>query len=879
MDFLELKDGRKKLYQWDIGSTANVSVECSEVHFSNMKFGDSIPVDVIDKTVIIPNEVLTSGMDVYCYAFVKDNDGFFTKKETVFKVEKRPKPSGYIYEPSDVVSVEEIVKKEVGDIQEDIVSFFGIQNEVYFDDFSEAISSIKNNSVFNDENKTKSKDSVCMVHEDSVNQRMVVTLLSDVSVNEEQEITFDFEINFNGYTINTVVDTERFHLFNVKSGSVTVNGKSGGGVNATVKNVGNTVMVFSVRNAAPLFVDGGLYTITEENGSGAFVFGCSGDTVIKNTRIEMTCSTKSSGNDDSAIFVDGNCNAKLENNKINIVNFGKGTARGYTVAKANKLICSNNTINADARDNDAHSGNGTSVGGEIKSGVLAAFLTDEKLHGEFVGLRMNAKKSHICGGVYTSTSHGGIYFEVRDIVSFVENATMGCVEYSGIFVDSERSNKAMGAFYIGGNDGENNMTVYMDNCVLYGFCDAINKDTGEFVNDGPVISGRSGQSINHTLYISNTNLAVNPITGTLNDVRLDWGSRLVVGENTNITLDRIDTADTEGTQVNTETVVTFTDRRFSEDCVRAYEQIADWSENNPDSPNYVKNRTHWMETFPPIEWDGSTEGKDSFDASALGFGKFYKVSDQVWTKSQAENCETYTINADGTKDAGFPYDSILLDEEEIGFAVSYSKNSVGIVAFFAKQAVDLTSIYGFKIPSAGCYFYQTTLIDWNGGVFGLERQPEPRKLDSKFLPDSVLTDSKLYPLINYSELYDDSISVEIDGEFTDCKFIIGTDEETNARILDAIKKKQARVIVRFDGDYDEENVFSCNIVLSESKKNGVLFGDCAVNQNGKKIHVTLELGIKSNKLTENVFRIWAESAATIDNILSMLPVYNGEVEE
>jgi hypothetical protein len=104
---LKLKDGRKKLYQWDIGVIADVVTDgFNEVHFSNLKFGVSFNVEVKDKTVEIPPEILQSGADVFCWAFVRDENSGYTKKEQTFNVEKRPRPADYVYTPTEILSLE-----------------------------------------------------------------------------------------------------------------------------------------------------------------------------------------------------------------------------------------------------------------------------------------------------------------------------------------------------------------------------------------------------------------------------------------------------------------------------------------------------------------------------------------------------------------------------------------------------------------------------------------------------------------------------------------------------------------------------------------------------------------------------------------------------
>lgn len=106
---LKLDDGRKELYQWDVGVTATVlDNQITQVHFSNLSYGISYDVEVEDGKVLIPPEVLQSGADVYCWAYVSTDEKSYTKKDIVFNVVKRPKPTGYIYTPTDIETLESI---------------------------------------------------------------------------------------------------------------------------------------------------------------------------------------------------------------------------------------------------------------------------------------------------------------------------------------------------------------------------------------------------------------------------------------------------------------------------------------------------------------------------------------------------------------------------------------------------------------------------------------------------------------------------------------------------------------------------------------------------------------------------------------------------
>lgn len=123
MDFLSLNDGRKELYQWDSGRMATVAVKCDIVHFSNLKYGESLAVEVKEGNVAIPNKLLMSGAEIYCWAFAKDESGAYTKQEQTFNVIKRPKPSDYCYTETEVITIQKAVEdalqeaKESGDFK------------------------------------------------------------------------------------------------------------------------------------------------------------------------------------------------------------------------------------------------------------------------------------------------------------------------------------------------------------------------------------------------------------------------------------------------------------------------------------------------------------------------------------------------------------------------------------------------------------------------------------------------------------------------------------------------------------------------------------------------------------------------------------------
>lgn len=106
---LTLNDGRKELYQWDTGRVATVDIECDIVHFANLKYGESLAVEVKAGEVSIPNKLLMNGEPIYCWSFVADENGKYTKQEQTLNVNKRAKPSDYVYTETEVISIERAV--------------------------------------------------------------------------------------------------------------------------------------------------------------------------------------------------------------------------------------------------------------------------------------------------------------------------------------------------------------------------------------------------------------------------------------------------------------------------------------------------------------------------------------------------------------------------------------------------------------------------------------------------------------------------------------------------------------------------------------------------------------------------------------------------
>ena len=108
---LTLNDGRSELWQWDTGRKLTVDAECSQVHFSNKVFGRSIDVDVTYGMAIIPDILLQTDKELNVWAFVGTPENGYTKISKVFKVNRRNKPSDYVFTPHEQTTLAEIMER------------------------------------------------------------------------------------------------------------------------------------------------------------------------------------------------------------------------------------------------------------------------------------------------------------------------------------------------------------------------------------------------------------------------------------------------------------------------------------------------------------------------------------------------------------------------------------------------------------------------------------------------------------------------------------------------------------------------------------------------------------------------------------------------
>ena len=79
------------------------------MHFSNNVIGNSIDVEVIDGKALIPDVLLQVSKPLTAWGFVGTAESGFTKVEKTFEVNRKNKPSDYVFTPLEQITLQDVV--------------------------------------------------------------------------------------------------------------------------------------------------------------------------------------------------------------------------------------------------------------------------------------------------------------------------------------------------------------------------------------------------------------------------------------------------------------------------------------------------------------------------------------------------------------------------------------------------------------------------------------------------------------------------------------------------------------------------------------------------------------------------------------------------
>lgn len=101
---ITLKNGRKELFQWDIGQIIVLTDEqaAEEVHFKNDNSQEALVIRVVNNEAAIPNILLQEPLPIEVLLYYKDEDESYTIRRKTFGVIPRLKPIDYVYTETEV---------------------------------------------------------------------------------------------------------------------------------------------------------------------------------------------------------------------------------------------------------------------------------------------------------------------------------------------------------------------------------------------------------------------------------------------------------------------------------------------------------------------------------------------------------------------------------------------------------------------------------------------------------------------------------------------------------------------------------------------------------------------------------------------------------
>ena len=114
---LSIQDGRVELWQWDTGVRLVMDEACEAVNISASTFGVTVDVTAAEdgKTWVasVPDEMLQKPGDLICYAVQSTATGTITAAYRSFRVNRRPKPAGYVATPTEARTWQELYDRKI----------------------------------------------------------------------------------------------------------------------------------------------------------------------------------------------------------------------------------------------------------------------------------------------------------------------------------------------------------------------------------------------------------------------------------------------------------------------------------------------------------------------------------------------------------------------------------------------------------------------------------------------------------------------------------------------------------------------------------------------------------------------------------------------
>ena len=131
---MRIYNGRNSFYQWDTNQKLIHNFKAGdEVHFANMITNPlTASAYELDGMVVVdvPNILLQYAYPIHVYWVYIDQYGQYTRDEFVVNVTKRPKPSGYVYTETEVMTYKSLDERITALEEHDTTTYRALIGEV-----------------------------------------------------------------------------------------------------------------------------------------------------------------------------------------------------------------------------------------------------------------------------------------------------------------------------------------------------------------------------------------------------------------------------------------------------------------------------------------------------------------------------------------------------------------------------------------------------------------------------------------------------------------------------------------------------------------------------------------------------------------------------
>ncbi len=369
----------------------------------------------------------------------------------------------------------------------------------YFSSLHSAITAINGGTIEESTDASKANAAVGIYTDD--NGELCLVLLDDLSISERITPTINVTIDLNGYKL-TCTDKVAIDTSKDSPVTITVDGRTEGSTIEVSETDGNARAI-QAKSGSTVNVLGGTYIGISNGGNGSVIYAASGATL--NVSAATVTATETTGTS-RGFSISAGATANITDCTITATT---DSAKAYGVYNSGATTITGCTINA-------YSNYGLNDN-NLSQGVLNYYnaeltLIDCNVTGTHSGVQ-NAGTLTVNGGTYKGYAHGGFYFAGEGTTSYVRNAIITECDMPDGYISNGTDNNS--GCYIGGHS---NITVYMDNCYIYGSSQSI------------AIRGNSFEQ-NNTLYISNSTVNKEAIFRIGNENNLTNKVYLGVGNN------------------------------------------------------------------------------------------------------------------------------------------------------------------------------------------------------------------------------------------------------------------------------------------------------------------------------------------------------------